>query len=77
MHVTYARMALYRYVHPMMLAQEMHDHDEMLVNAEVEMLRRGVVQKGDTVVFIFGDEVGIVGGTNSMKIVKVGERKGA
>jgi len=49
----------------------------MLVNAEVEMLRRGVVQKGDTVVFIFGDEVGIVGGTNSMKIVKVGERKNA
>ncbi len=74
---TYARMALYRDVHPMMLAQEMHDHDEMLVNAEVEMLRRGVVQKGDTVVFIFGDEVGIVGGTNSMKIVKVGERKDA
>lgn len=70
---TYARMSLYRDVHPMMLAESPEDHDALLVRAEVEMLRRGVVQKGDTVIFIFGDTVGLVGSTNSMKIVKVGE----
>lgn len=72
---TYSRLSLMRDVHPMLIAQVTTDHDEQLVRAEVEMLRRGVVQKGDIVIFIFGDVVGIGGGTNSMKIVKVGERR--
>ncbi|MDR3410260.1 MAG: pyruvate kinase [Formivibrio sp.] len=72
---TYNRLSLMRDVFPMLVAQSSSDHDEQLVRAEVEMLRRGVVQKGDIVIFIFGDVVGIGGGTNSMKIVKVGERR--
>jgi len=54
------------------MAQDSDNHDHQLIRAEMEMLRRGVVQKGDIVIFIFGDVVGIGGGTNSMKIVKVG-----
>lgn len=72
---TYSRLSLMRDVYPMLVAQSSNDHDEQLVRAEVEMLRRGVVQKGDIVIFIFGDVVGLGGGTNSMKIVKVGERR--
>lgn len=72
---TYNRLALMRDVYPMLVPQSTTDHDEQLVRAEVEMLRRGVVQKGDIVIFIFGDVVGIGGGTNSLKIVKVGERR--
>ncbi len=37
----------------------------------------GVVQQGDLVVFTYGDVVGLGGSTNSLKIVKVGERRTA
>ena len=70
---TYNRLALFRDVCPLLMGNATDDHDEMLVRAEVEMLRRGVVQKGDMVIFVFGDVVGMVGSTNSMKIVRVGE----
>lgn len=73
---TYNRLSLFRDVYPMHIENATDDHDEQLVRAEVEMLRRGVVQKGDYVIFIFGDVVGLGGGTNSMKILKVGERRG-
>jgi len=69
---TYNRLSLMRDVYPMLMAQDSDNHDHQLIRAEMEMLRRGVVQKGDIVIFIFGDVVGIGGGTNSMKIVKVG-----
>ncbi len=72
---TYNRLALMRNVSPMLVNQNTDDHDELVVRAEVEMLRRGVVQKGDIVIFTHGDVVGLGGGTNSMKVVKVGERR--
>ena len=42
-----------------------------------ECWRRGVVQDGDLIVITIGEPIGKSGGTNTMKIVKVGEhRKG-
>lgn len=73
---TYSRMALYRDVNPLRLDNSTQDHDKLIVRAELEMLRKGVAQKGDTVIFLFGDVVGTAGGTNSMKIVKIGDRQG-
>ncbi|GAA5787315.1 pyruvate kinase [Chitiniphilus shinanonensis] len=72
---TYSRLALFRDVFPVMLANENSDRENLLVRAEVEMLRLGIVQNGDIVIFTFGDVVGMGGGTNSMKIVKIGDRK--
>ncbi|SMC22194.1 pyruvate kinase [Andreprevotia lacus DSM 23236] len=72
---TYNRLALFRDVYPVMISHENTNREDLLVRAEVEMVRRGIVQHGDLVVFTFGDVVGLGGGTNSMKIVKVGERK--
>src|SRR6058998_1584043 len=41
------------------------------------MVRNGVVQKGDLIVLTIGEPIGKAGGTNTMKIVRVGEhRKG-
>ncbi|MBM3114799.1 pyruvate kinase [Jeongeupia naejangsanensis] len=73
---TYQRLALFRDVLPLTISQENTDRDSLLVRAEVEMLRQGVVQQGDLVVFTYGEVVGQGGGTNSMKIVKIGGHKG-
>ena len=72
---TYNRLALFRDVFPVMISHENTNREDLLVRAEVEMVRRGIVQHGDLVVFTFGDVVGLGGGTNSMKIVKIGDRK--
>ena len=38
-----------------------------------ELLRRGAVRDGDLVILTKGDMMGVLGGTNAMKIVRVGE----
>jgi pyruvate kinase len=43
--------------------------------AEDELLKRGVVQHGDLIVLTIGEPFGRAGGTNTMKIVKVGEHR--
>jgi pyruvate kinase len=35
--------------------------------------RRGVVRDGDLLIITKGDLMGVMGGTNAMKIVRVGE----
>ncbi|WP_297571677.1 pyruvate kinase [uncultured Deefgea sp.] len=72
---TYNRLSLFRDVEPVMLSHDNTDRESLLVRAEVEMLRRGIVQVGDLIAFTFGDVVGMGGGTNCLKIVKAGEIK--
>jgi pyruvate kinase len=45
--------------------------------AEDELLKRGAVQTGDYIVLTIGEPFGKAGGTNTMKIVKVGEHRKA
>ena len=45
------------------------------MEAEDELRRRGAVRDGDLIVLTIGEPIGASGGTNTMKIVKVGERK--
>jgi pyruvate kinase len=53
------------------------DREELLEEAENVLVRNGVVQKGDLIVLTIGEPIGKAGGTNTMKIVRVGEhRKG-
>ncbi|WP_027469217.1 pyruvate kinase [Deefgea rivuli] len=72
---TYNRLALFRDVEPVMLSHDNTDRESLLLRAEVEMLKRGIVQAGDLIAFTFGDVVGMGGGTNCLKIVKAGEMK--
>ena len=67
------RMSLYRDVFPLMIDYRGHDLDLMLKEAEDKMLAAGVVSDGDLIVVTFGEPIGSSGGTNTMKIVKVGE----
>jgi pyruvate kinase len=70
---TQRRLALYRGVeaipfNPKVLAR--HDVNRLAVD---ELKKRGIVKDGDLVLLTKGDHMGILGGTNAMKIVRVGE----
>ncbi|MEX0960914.1 MAG: pyruvate kinase [Burkholderiales bacterium] len=69
------RMSLFRDVFPMMINYHGHDRELLLQEAEEQLVASGVVQKGDLVVVTFGEPIGSSGGTNTMKIVKVGEHR--
>ncbi|HKE41416.1 MAG TPA: pyruvate kinase [Casimicrobiaceae bacterium] len=66
------RMALYRNVRPLYLEQS-EDREAVLRAAEELLLSKGQVERGDLMVLTIGEPMGKSGGTNAMKIVRVGE----
>jgi pyruvate kinase len=73
---TRRRVTLFRDVYPVEF-KGARDPEKALVMAEDELLSRGVVQSGDYIVLTIGEPFGKAGGTNTMKIVKVGEHRHA
>ena len=69
---TRRRVTLYRGVFPVDF-KGTRNREMALTMAENELLKRGVVQRGDYIVLTIGEPFGKAGGTNTMKIVKVGE----
>ena len=69
---TQRRMALLRNVTSLFLEQST-DRDEVLRAAEDLLLAKSHVQRGDLIVLTIGEPMGKSGGTNTMKIVRVGE----
>ena len=69
---TQRRASLYRNVQAYHLLQEGGSH-AVLRQAEELLESKGVVQKGDTIVVTWGSPMGQAGGTNALKIVRVGE----
>ncbi|HEY4072032.1 MAG TPA: pyruvate kinase [Herbaspirillum sp.] len=69
---TCRKAALYRNVRTFELAQST-ELKEVLQDVQGLLLKQGVVQKGDLVVVTWGEPIGQVGGTNAMKIMKIGE----
>jgi len=69
------KMALYRNVRTFYLEQG-DDRDKVLHAAEELLVEKGEVQRGDLVVLTIGEPMGKSGGTNAMKIVRVGEHIG-
>ena len=51
------------------------DHAEVNKEAIDELVRRGAVRDGDLVIITKGDLMGVHGGTNAMKIIRVGEHE--
>ena len=72
---TRRKVTLYRGVYPINFKQDTKERDELLIAAEEELRRRGAVREGDLIVLTIGEPIGESGGTNTMKIVKVGEYK--
>ncbi|HSR01756.1 MAG TPA: pyruvate kinase, partial [Methylophilaceae bacterium] len=69
------KLTLYRGVYPFPIEQEGKNRDEILVEMEQVLLREQVVSKNDMVIFTFGEPIGNPGGTNTMKIIKIGENR--
>ena len=68
------KMALYRNVRTLYLEQS-GDRDAVLHAACDLLVAHGQVQKGDLIVVTIGEPMGKSGGTNTMKIVRVGEHR--
>jgi pyruvate kinase len=73
---TRRRVTLFRGVYPVKF-KGARNPERALHMAEDELLKRGAVKNGDTIVLTIGEPFGIAGGTNTMKIVKVGEHRKA
>ncbi|MGH8806761.1 MAG: pyruvate kinase [Noviherbaspirillum sp.] len=69
---TQRKAALYRNVTPFELAQS-SDREAVLRAAQDLLLAKGVVNKGDMIVVTWGEPMGQVGGTNALKIMKIGD----
>ena len=67
------KCALFRDVFPLMVKYVGHDREELLRQAEKVLVENRVVKAGDIIVLTIGEPIGKSGGTNTMKIVKVGE----
>ena len=70
---TRRKVTIFRGVYPVSFEVSVKDHVAINKDAIDELLRRGAVRDGDLVIITKGDLMGVMGGTNSMKIVRVGE----
>jgi pyruvate kinase len=70
---TLSKVTLFSGVHPVAFKPSGTDATLTLGEAELELLRLGVVTKGDLIVMTIGEAVGKSGHTNTMKIVQVGD----
>jgi pyruvate kinase len=65
------RMALYRNVQPMLMPAH-SDRDSALADAERLLVERGALMPGDTYAITCGEPMGHPGGTNMLKVCRVG-----
>jgi pyruvate kinase len=70
---TRRKVTLYRGVYPVDFSVQSSDHALANKDAVDELVRRGAVRDGDIVIITKGDLKGLHGGTNAMKIVRVGD----
>ncbi len=70
---TQARVALFRGVQTVPFDPAALPADKVSQAAVDELLKRGIVQQGDWVILTKGDSYHTVGGTNTMKILHVGD----
>jgi pyruvate kinase len=70
---TRRKVTLFRGVYPVEFGKDLNDPEIILQLAEDELLSRGIVRNGDIMIMTIGEPVGKTGGTNTMKIIRVGE----
>tara|TARA_R110001599_G_scaffold353587_2_gene594077 strand:+ start:4187 stop:4573 length:387 start_codon:yes stop_codon:yes gene_type:complete len=71
-HSTQHRVTMFRGVQTVPFDSEAIEPGETNARAVDELVRMGVVKDGDLVVITKGDYVNAQGGTNTMKIIRVG-----
>lgn len=70
---TRRKVTLYRGVYPIAFDTKTKDHVTLNKRAIEELVRRGAVRDNDLVIITKGDFLGVHGGTNAMKVVRVGD----
>jgi pyruvate kinase len=70
-HNSERRMALFRNVQPLLMPLH-DDRDTALADAEAALVARGVLMPGDTYAITCGEPMGYPGGTNMLKVCRVG-----
>ncbi|MFA9438920.1 pyruvate kinase [Uliginosibacterium sp. sgz301328] len=70
---TLGKCALLRDVQPILMPRITDDRERLLREAEQTLLRHKLVQRGDVIVITVGEPLGQSGGTNSLKVVRIGE----
>jgi pyruvate kinase len=70
---TLRKVTIFRGVYPIYFELKTTHHPKVNKEAVDELLRRGAVHEGDLVIITKGDLIGVHGGTNAMKIVRVGD----
>jgi len=68
------KLTLYRGVFPFPIDQAGKDRDAILQEMQAILLREAVVENGDRVILTFGEPIGNPGGTNTMKVVTIGQK---
>ena len=68
---TQRKLTLYRNVRPLLMDTST-DRDTALLDAEAHLKQRGIVQPGDVYAITCGEPMGSPGGTNMLKICRVG-----
>lgn len=66
------RMALYRNVYPAHHQPHGEDVDEVIEDALQVLWRMGAVSVGDRVILTMGDRLGNEGGTNTLRLIRIG-----
>jgi pyruvate kinase len=69
------RVSIFRDVFPLLTTFVPTDRDNLLAQAEEILLEAGAVEMGDLVVITIGEPIGQAGGTNTMKLVRIGEHR--
>jgi len=67
------RMALYRDVYPVAHVQQWKDLNEAITEAIQTLSQAGHLSPGDRVILTSGDALGKEGGTNTLRLIQVGE----
>ena len=70
---TRRKVTLYRGVYPVGFSLTSHDPALIMQEAVDELRRRGAVREGDLAILSIGEPLSKPGGTNTMKIVRVGD----
>jgi pyruvate kinase len=70
---TRRKVTLYRGVYPINFEKPSTDHVQVNIEALKVLQERGAVEDGDLVLLTKGDLMGTMGGTNVMKIIRVGD----
>ncbi|HNO89324.1 MAG TPA: pyruvate kinase, partial [Rhodocyclaceae bacterium] len=71
------KVTVFKGVYPLLIRYVGHSRDELLQEAETALIVAGAVQPGDTIVLTVGEPIGQSGGTNTLKLVTVGENRPA